>query len=147
MARQRKASLADELAALQAMDVAALREKWQELYGVPAPRHSRQDFLMRACAYRIQEQAVGGLRPATRRRLKELTAEFRAGATPKLKAAPRTSVGTRLVREWNGVTHMVEVGESGYLWRGQTWRSLSVIAREITGARWSGPRFFGLKAS
>jgi len=147
MSRRHKQSLSDELETLQTMDVAALREKWQDLYGVPAPRHSRHDFLMRACAYRLQERALGGLRPATRRRLKELAASFRAGVTPKLKVSLRTSVGTRLVREWNGTTHMVEAVEGGYLWRDRTWRSLSAIAREITGARWSGPRFFGLKPS
>ncbi|BDW86550.1 hypothetical protein MACH21_27270 [Roseicyclus marinus] len=60
--------------------------------------------------------------------------------------SPNLKPGGRLLREWNGVTHVVEVVENGYLWNGQRWRSLSVIAREITGAHWSGPRFFGLNA-
>lgn len=101
-------------------------------------------LLILAVAYRMQEQALGGLDRGTRRRLDRLTADVAAGrpfATPAIKIKP----GTRLLREWHGVVHEVIAAEDGVQYRGKTWPSLSAVAREITGARWSGPRFFGLK--
>jgi hypothetical protein len=100
-------------------------------------------LLLRALAYRIQEQAFGGLSSATRRRLDRAAEDLTGG---RRTAAPRAKVkaGTRLLREWNGVVHEVIVLESSVHYRGETWPSLTAVAREITGAHWSGPRFFGL---
>jgi hypothetical protein len=101
--------------------------------------------MIRAVAYRMQEQALGGLCPATRRRLARAAKERADGRAP---SAPPSAIkpGTRLLREWQGVTHEVIMLEDGVRYRGETWRSLSAVAREITGVRWSGPLFFGLKA-
>lgn len=97
-------------------------------------------------AYRIQEQALGGLDRATRRRLDRAAANLAEGR-PVAPPTPKIKPGTRLLREWQGVTHDVIVLEKGVQYRDKTWPSLSAVAREITGARWSGPRFFGLKGA
>ena len=103
-----------------------------------------RDLLLRALAYRAQEQGLGGLRSITRRRLARAAQDLgseRGQLTRPVVIKP----GTRLLREWQGVIHEVMVLEEGARYRGKAWRSLSAVAREITGARWSGPRFFGLK--
>ena len=99
--------------------------------------------MVRAIAYRIQEQIYGGLDPATLRRLGRATQDLAAGREPSNRSAP-IQPGTRLLREWHGVLHEVIVLEQSVRYRSKTWPSLSAVAREITGARWSGPRFFGL---
>lgn len=136
--------LSRKIIELQELDTAALRTLWGEIFGRPPPKHANRDLLPRALAYNIQVQAFGGLRPATRRRLARAAEEIAAGRTP---SAPPAVVkpGTRLLREWQGVTHEVIVMEDGVQYRGKTWSSLSAVAREITGTRWSGPLFFGLK--
>lgn len=100
-------------------------------------------LLLRAIAYRIQEQALGGLDRATQRRLDRATKNLAAGR-PVAPPTPKIKPGTRLLREWQGVVHEVIVADRGVRYRDRTWPSLSAVAREITGARWSGPRFFGL---
>ena len=132
------------IAELQALDTPRLRALWEEASGRPPPKHTRRELLLRALAYQIQVQAFGGLRPTTRRRLARAADEIREGRTP---SATPTAIkpGTRLLREWQGVTHEVIVLEDGVQYRGDTWASLSAVAREITGTRWSGPLFFGLK--
>jgi hypothetical protein len=125
----------EKIAALQTLDTPALRRLWSEAFGGPPPKPMRRDLLLRAIAYHLQEQAQGGLRPITRRQLARAAQDLRL----TIKA------GTRLLREWQGVIHEVMVREEGVRYRGQTWRSLSAVAREITGVRWSGPLFFGLK--
>ena len=129
------------LEALPALSPAELRSEWRRLYRSQPPRLSR-DLLIRAIAYRIQEIRYGGLSKATRRKLAALV------NAPPGKIAPQTvqkiSPGARLVREWNGRTHAVTVKEEGFTYAGRSYRSLTAIAREITGAHWSGPRFFGL---
>ncbi len=97
--------------------------------------------MAKAIAYDIQAKALGGLSARTIRALK---AAAKPGAAPAAATRP-PGPGTRLIREWNGILHEVEVLDDGYLWRGQRHRSLSAIARAITGTKWSGPRFFGLK--
>ena len=144
MSKVRKEDVEARLAELARLDAPALRRLWQEHYGCPAPKRTRADFLRRAIAYRIQEKAYGGLRAATVRRLKRLGEELAASGRITTTSTSRIQPGARLMREWNGETHVVDVAEDGYRWRGRTYRSLSVIARQITGARWSGPRFFGL---
>ena len=139
-------TLSAELEALRALPKEALKERWEKLYGSPSPPHMSRKLLTYAIAYRMQEQALGGLDRATRRRLARAAEDLAAGRTP---AAPPLKIkpGTRLLREWQGVVHEVIVLEDGVEYRGKSWPSLSAVAREITGARWSGPRFFGLKGA
>ena len=139
-------ALAVDLAALQKLSLGELKQRWQDLYGSECPARMSRFFLVRALAYRIQEQALGGLDRATRRRLARASEDLAAGRTPAT-SAPKIKPGTRLLREWQGVVYDVMVLESGVQYRGESWPSLSAVAREITGTRWSGPRFFGLKGA
>jgi hypothetical protein len=122
-----------------------LRREWRRLYHHDPPRISR-DLLVLGVAYRIQEIEHGGLGKATLRKLqtlaKTLRATGRVGPTPSLSLKP----GARLVREWRGRAHTVTVTEDGFEYAGTNYPSLTKIAREITGAHWSGPRFFALQA-
>jgi hypothetical protein len=120
-----------------------LRNEWRRLYRTQPPRLSR-DLLVRAIAYRIQELCYGGLNKAAGRRLAALVEARGSGVEVTMNGAQRLRAGARLVREWNGRTHTVLVEEGGFSYAGLNYRSLSAIAREITGARWSGPRFFGI---
>ena len=122
---------------LQAMDRDMLLGLWTNLFRKPAPKGLSLPFLRRFIAFEIQTRNHGGLSNQTK---KALTASASA-ARPK---TTRLEPGGRLIREWNSVTHTVEVTDHGYHWNGETYRSLSAIARTITGAHWSGPRFFGL---
>ena len=117
----------------------ALVDLWHEAFETKPPRGLSQAFLARLLAYDLQVQARGGLSPRLVKRL-QATA---AGETPS-PAAPQLRPGAQLLRTWNGVTHRVDVVEDGYRYRGDIYRSLSAIAKRITGAHWSGPRFFGL---
>lgn len=134
------------LAALKAMPVTDLKKQWQELFGVPAPNNSRA-FLESRLAYRIQELTYGGPDRETRRILDLLADEVSGTLTRKSQIAdPRNPVvGTRLIREWNGVEHTITVLRDGFEWQGRPYKSLSAIARAITGTRWNGYRFFGLR--
>jgi len=138
--------LASTLASLPTLDRDELLERWRTLYGKPAPPHISRPILVRAIAYRMQEQVFGGLKPATRRLLQRVAEEIRSGRPLTSVQSPTLKPGTCLLREWNGTTHEVIVLEDGVLFRGTHHRSLSEVARLITGSRWSGPRFFGLKA-
>ena len=146
MARRKRGgeTLGADLEALRGLSREELKRAWQGLYGSTCPAHMSRIFLLRALAYRMQEQALGGLDRATRRRLDRATAGLAAGR-PLAAPAPKIKPGTRLLREWQGVVHEVIVLERGVEYRDQAWPSLSSVAREITGTRWSGPRFFGLK--
>jgi hypothetical protein len=104
-----------------------------------------RDLLIRGITYKLQERAYGGLSTATARKLEQAAADPPGRGAAKPAPPIALKPGTRLVREWRGVTHMVLIHADGIEWRGQRYRSLSVVAREITGARWSGPRFFGLR--
>jgi hypothetical protein len=104
---------------------------------------SRQ-LMIRAIAYELQAKTFGGLKPAVVRQLQKIAAGLVTGAPVAIKTAFKLKPGARLVREWNGITHVVEVVDDGFIWNGERHLSLSAIARTITGARWSGPRFFGL---
>ena len=123
-----------------------LREEYRRLYGTEAPRLSR-DLLVRAIGYRRQEIKHGGLGKATCRKLqtiaKAIRSTGRVGPTPSLSLKP----GARLVREWHGRTHTVTVTDDGFEYAGASYPSLTKIAKKITGAQWSGPRFFGLLAA
>lgn len=134
------------LKALPRMDKTALCKKWQELFNKTAPKHLRKEFIVRILAYKIQENAFGGLSATTRRRLRQIATSLENGNyKPKVDQGP-IKPGTRLIREWRGMTHTVSVTETGFEFQGNRYRSLSEIARLITGTRWSGPLFFGLKA-
>lgn len=134
------------IAALDTMDADALKQRWQELHGREAPHKTRAEFLRRGLAYRLQENALGGLKPAVVRRLARI-AEEAARGNEAVTVAPVLSgptPGTRLLRQWNGQTQLVEVQVDGFLWSGRRFTSLSAVAQAITGTKWSGPRFFGL---
>ena len=100
--------------------------------------------MVRAIAYQMQAKRYGELKSAVGRQLQRIATGIIAGDRVTIKAASRLKLGARLVREWNGATHVVEVVDDGFIWNGERHSSLSAIARTITGARWSGPRFFGL---
>ena len=134
------------LAALKAMSVNELKAEWQALFNAPAPNNSHRFFESRL-AYRIQELTYGGPDKQTRRMLDLLADEVEGTLTRKAQIAdPRNPVvGTKLIREWDGVAHTVTVLKDGFDWRGQRYKSLSAVARAITGTRWNGYRFFGLR--
>ena len=134
------------LAALKAMSVNDLKAEWQALFNAPAPNNSRT-FLEGRLAYRIQELTYGGPDKQTRRLLDLLADEVEGTLTRKAQIAdPRNPVvGTKLIREWNGTAHTVTVLKDGFDWGGQRYKSLSAVARAITGTRWNGYRFFGLR--
>lgn len=136
-----------EIAAIDQLGIAALRERWLEIYGAEAPARLGSEFLKRALAFHLQEQMLGGLGRQTRLRLKALERKLAGAKADRGRLASPASVktGTRFLREWKGVTHEVTAIENGQLvYRGTAYRSLSVIAREITGTHQSGPRFFGI---
>lgn len=134
MARRAASHTAAAVAALATMSLKDLRMEWERRYGA-APRHRSVDLLRRVLAWRIQADVYGGLDAPTRRMLEKAHGE--------LKIAPRS--GTRLAREWAGRRHEVVVTDSGVVYEGRTYGSLSEVARHITGQRWNGPRFFGLR--
>jgi len=126
------------VAEVETMDRAALVSAWSELFRTPVPKGLSKAMMRRFLAVEIQTRRYGGLPKKTEAALNRSRKQITRPSSPGIKP------GGRLLREWNGVTHSVEVTDTGFEWRGRTWRSLSAIAREITGAHWSGPRFFGL---
>ncbi len=135
-----------EVAELDELSKDDLVQRFGQLYGRPPPRYTQRALLLRAVAHRIQENAQGGPDPALRRLLARLAGELHRTGRIAVGARPPVKPGTRLMREWQGETHSVTVLESGFLYRGERHDSLSVIARAITGTRWSGPAFFGLRS-
>ncbi len=138
-------NLSQKLTALADLDAAGLRREWRRLYRSHPPLHIRRDLLVLAIAWKLQERVYGGLTAAQKRRLASIGEELRKNGNLSTGPAIRMKPGLRLVREWRGETHTVLVLEDGFEWNGERRRSLSAIAREITGTRWSGPSFFGLK--
>lgn len=136
----RAEGLAEELKTLTRSSREDLIARWVALYGEAPPPRTSRSLMTRAVAYKMQERVYGGLSRSTRRAL--------ADKGPSATTSPPTEgrSGTVLLREWHGVTHQVTVVEGGVLYRGKRHRSLSEVARLITGSRWSGPTFFGLKA-
>ena len=134
----------DDVEALHAMGLVELRALWQRLYRTVAPKGFRRELLIRACAYQIQAKAYGGLSPKTRRKLLKIAAQAEEGTFTTAGAPRRLRPGTRLVRAHEGKTHVVEVLADGFAWNGQKFRSLSAIAKAITGTNWNGNVFFGL---
>ncbi len=130
-------SLDQRLDAVARMPIAELRSAWQASLGSEAPRVSA-DLLRHMLGHALQEKAMGGLPPAQRQALRRIA---------QGKEDQSLKVGTRLVRQWNGRTISVTVAQAGFVWDDRPYRSLSAIAREVTGTSWSGPRFFGLAAN
>jgi hypothetical protein len=126
------------VADLETMDRAALVAVWSEVFGSPAPKSMGRNFLRRFLAFEIQARRRGGLPKSVVTAL-----ERDSGSVPRAHS-PAMKPGGRLIREWNGVTHVIDVMDDRFVWKDARYRSLSAIAREITGAHWSGPRFFGL---
>lgn len=127
--------LQDQLHELTSLSRDQLTIRWQECFGVRAPHLSRSEILRQAVAWHLQTKALGGLSLVEKRQIQSGSPNTNTPA----------SVGSRLVRVWQNQTHQVTVLDSGYLYENQTWKSLSAIARYITGTAWSGPVFFGLK--
>ena len=141
-----RATLASEIAALAEATPADLKSRWRALYSTEPPRRISRDLLTRAVAYRIQEKALGGLKPSTRRLLARVAADASARRPIQVTPAPTLTPGTVLLREWHGTQHQVIVREHGIEFQGKRYKSLSQVAHRITGSKWSGPLFFGLKA-
>jgi hypothetical protein len=139
-------SVLAQVAALQGMETTALKKMWRDLFDTAPPPYNRR-FLVNRLSYRLQELAFGGLSKETVERLEAMAGD---GAPDERnrgrgRAAERPVVGTRLVREWNGVEHHVTVQADCFEWQGKKYKSLSAVARAITGTRWNGRLFFGLR--
>ncbi len=145
MASGHPAAIEAEIAGLRDLDLASLRRRWRGLFGRAAPEHLSRAFLERVIAYRMQAQAYGDLDRESARLLDRLA---RSGSKETAVPVPElrpVKPGTLLVREWQGALQRVMVLEDGFAWNGQTYDSLSKVARAITGTNWNGPRFFGLR--
>jgi Protein of unknown function (DUF2924) len=136
-----------EIANLSKLGIDELRERWKAMFGKAPSRAISRSFLTRAIAYRLQEKAFGGLKPSTRRALAELAHDGANESSLAVEPSLIVRRGAVLVREWRGINHKVSVLEKGFCFRGRHFRSLSEVARDITGTRWSGPLFFCLKRS
>ena len=134
------------LAALKSTPTKDLKDQWRELFDSEPPPFNRL-YLESRLAYRIQELAYGGLKPETVRRLERLGEELDGGDRKKsrIRADFHPIAGTRLIREWQGVEHVVTVTVDGFEWQGRPYKSLSAIAKAITGTHWNGYRFFALR--
>ena len=138
----------DQILGLDKLSRSQLLDRWQKLYGKTPPPGIRREIMIPFLAYRIQENTEGGLSPAAQAMLKSAVRQLKRmqhSKTPVRKS--RMKSGTRLLRHWKGGLHEVDVTESAYQYRDHEYRSLSEIARKITGTRWSGPAFFGLTKS
>ena len=138
-------TISRKLASLESSPIKVLKQQWRALYGSQPPHRVSRELLTRAVAYRIQEQALGGLKPSTRRLLLRLGNDARGGQPLKFEPMAPASAGTVLVRDWHGIAHEVKVLDRGVLYKRKRYRSLTEVARLITGAHWNGPRFFGLR--
>ena len=134
-----------KLATLAELDAASLRKEWRRLYRSHPPKRTGRDLLARAVAYRLQERALGGLDAVTKRKLRVFAEQLKSGDGTVFDAGISLKPGAKLLREWHGETYSVTTLDEGFEFNGRRYRTLSEIAREITGTHWSGPRFFGLK--
>jgi DUF2924 family protein len=135
----------EALLRLPMLDLHELREEWRRLYKAAASPHFSRELLIRAVAYRMQEVALGGLRPGPQRQLRQIAIELKQTGAARIRLRSQLQPGTRLMREWQGRSYEVAVLDRGFFWQGTRYRSLSAVARTITGTAWSGPLFFGLK--
>jgi hypothetical protein len=136
-----------EIARLPELTLSELRARWGQLYGRAAPTSFRRKFLAKAIAYQMQVEANGGLSEAIKRRLRDIAEAAGNGTFDAAMVGPRIKPGTRLIRTWHGNTHGVTALDAGFAWNGETYSSLSSIAKAITGTNWNGWTFFGLKGA
>jgi Protein of unknown function (DUF2924) len=134
------------LAGLPELSRTALCDLWKEHFGTSPPTQLRRNLMIPILAHRIQERAFGSLSAGTQKRLRELAEGFANHSEQIVMSKPSLKPGTRLVREWRDQVHLVNVEANGYEYKGGRYKSLSQIARLITGTRWSGPVFFGIKS-
>jgi hypothetical protein len=139
-----EANLEQQISSLDSLSRDALKERWASLYQQKIPKSLPLGTLRLAIAYRMQEKALGGLRVSTRRKLLDFAEQAAAGE--EVKPSRKLRPSTVLVREWHGVQHTVTVLDHGVAYQGKHYRSLSKVARVITGSYWSGPQFFGLRS-
>jgi hypothetical protein len=139
------AACQEALSRLPELALGELRQQWRALYKADVSPHLSRELLMRAVAYRMQEVTLGGLRAERQRQLRQIAQQFKVTGEAKTRALPELKPGTRLIREWQGRTYEVLVLDDGFSWQGTPYRSLSAVARKITGTAWSGPLFFGLR--
>ena len=141
-----EATIVQELTELTRMPMVNLKDRWRSLYGTEPPKYKRQ-YLIRRLAYRIQELALGGLSEKAKEKLEQLAGEDSVAKNHKQKRRRKNHIaaGTRLIREWNGKRYLVTAVAGGFEYNGKRYRSLSAIAKAITGAHHSGPRFFGIQ--
>ena len=142
---QEAAACREALSRLPELDLGELRQQWRAFYKAEASPHLSRELLLRAVAYRLQEMALGGLRREPQRQLRHFAQQLKAKGQMPTRARPELSPGTHLVRQWQGRTYEVVALDQGFSWQGAHYRSLSALARKITGTAWSGPLFFGLK--
>jgi hypothetical protein len=135
----------EALSRLPTLNIGELRQQWRSLYKTQAPPNLSRELLVRAVAHRMQELALGGLRLEPRRHLLRIAQQFKETGKAAILVRSELKPGTRLMREWQGRTYDVLVLDEGFSWQNMHYRSLSAIARKITGTPWSGPLFFGLK--
>jgi hypothetical protein len=135
----------EALSRLPELNLGELRQHWRALYKADASPQLSRELLVRAVAYRMQEVALGGLRPQRQRQLRQVALQLKQAGAANIPSGPELKPGTRLVREWQGRTYDVLVLDGGFSWQDTHYRSLSALARTITGTAWSGPLFFGLK--
>jgi hypothetical protein len=135
----------EALARLSELNLGELRQQWRTLYKAEASPHLSRELLVRAVAYRMQEVALGRPRPGRQRQLRQIAQQLKQTGAANISPRPELKPGTRLVREWQGRTYEVLVLDGGFSWQDTHYRSLSAVARKITGTAWSGPLFFGLK--
>ena len=133
--------LREKLEELEAFDAEALKVRWHELYGADPPKGLSAKLMRRAIGFELQVKAHGGSKPAIRR---ELQKTLNGSASAEAKLARQITPGSRLIREWHGDVHVVDVVEDGVTWNQKSYASLSAVAREITGTRWNGRKFFGV---
>lgn len=148
--KRQQPSLNDEIAHLRDLDLKGLRTRWRGVFKCPPPEHLTRHLLIGMLSYRMQAQSYGDLDSATVRLLKQIgsgSAQVDAAGLTAEHEQRRASIkpGTILVREWNSQPHRVMVVDAGFVWNGKTYDSLSKIAFAITGTKWNGPRFFGLR--
>lgn len=137
--------ISSRIARLFELKVSRLKDRWRAVYGNEPPPRSSKKLLISAIAYKIQESAFGGLKPSVIRLLEHASEDSGGARIPHARKITRALSGTVLIREWQGKSHHVTVLERGVLYRKKNYRSLSQVARVITGCRWSGPLFFGLR--
>lgn len=147
MSRRAKddAVLEAEIARLPDLGLDEVRARWRTLFGHPAPKSLRRNFLARAIAYQMQVEAYGGLSETTKRRLREIAAAVRRGDANAAGVGSQTRPGTQMFRQWKDKTHTVTALNDGFEWDGHVYKSLSAIAKAITGTNWNGFAFFGIK--